>query len=149
MSDENNYSHQQNSQQNAYDPYSSDIFNKSYYYSTKPDGCTLNNQGDQQLMSSTSDPPDIILDAGEPDEEKQEEDEQDEEEQEQETEDNADTDVLYVGEVKGDGREKEVTMEEKQEKTTTEERGSTGPGGPQMAGRDWRTKYQEVITSQM
>ena len=98
-------------------------------------------------MSSTSDPPDIILEAGEPDEEKQEEDEQEVEEQEQETEDNTDTDVLYAGEVKGDG--KEVTMEEKQEEASTEERGGTGPGGPPMAGRDWRTKYKEVITNPM
>ena len=100
-------------------------------------------------MSSTSDPPDTILEAGEPDEEKQEEEEQEVEEQEQETEDNADTDVLYAGEVKGDGREKEVTMEEKQEEASTEERGGTGPGGPPMAGRDWRTKYKEVITNPM
>ena len=152
MSDDNNQSHQQNSQQNAFDPYNSNIFNKSYYYSTKPDGCTIYNQGEEQLMSSTSDPPDTILEAREPDEEKQEEEEQEVEEveeKEQEMEDNADTDVIYAGEAMADAKEKEVTIEEKKEEASTEVRGGAEPGGPLMAGRDCRAKYKEVRTHPM
>ena len=152
MSDDNYQSHQQNSQQNAFDPYDSNNFNKSYYYSTKPDGCTIYDQGESQLMSSTSNPPDTILEAREPDEEKQEEEEQEVEEveeKEQEMEDNADTDVLYAGEVMVDEKEKEVTIEEKKEEASTEVRGGAEPGGPLMAGRDCRAKYKEVRTHPM
>ena len=67
-------------------------------------------------MSSTSNPPDTILEAREPDEEKQKEEEQEVEEveeKEQEMEDNADTDVIYAGEAMADAKEKDVTIEER------------------------------------
>ena len=147
MSDDDNYSHTQNSQPHAYDPYSSEIFNESYYYSTKPDGSTLNYQDEPteyQLTSSITDPPDdVILDA-----EEQEVEEQEVEEQEQEKEDSTDQDVLFAGEVKVDEKEQEIIVEEKEQEITTEGEGSTGLGGPQVASKDCRTKYKEVTKAQ-
>ena len=147
MSDDDNYSHTQNSQPHAYDPYSSEIFNESYYYSTKPDGSTLNYQDEpteHQLTSSITDPPDdVILDA-----EEQEVEEQEVEEQEQEKEDSTDQDVLFAGEVKVDEKEQEIIVEEKEQEITIEEGGSTGLGGPQVASKDCRAKYKEVTKAQ-
>ena len=147
MSDDENYSHTLNSQPPAYDPYSSEIFNESYYYSTKPEGSTLNYQDEPteyQLTSSITDPPDnVILEA-----EEQEVEEKEVEEEEQEKEDSTDEDVLFAGEVKVDEKEQEIIVEEKEQEITTEGEGSTGLGGPQVASKDCRTKYKEVIKAQ-
>ena len=130
MSDDDDYSQTQNSQAHAYDSYSSEIFNESYYYSTKPnDGSTLNCQDESTehlQTSSITDPPDEpILEA----------EEQEVEEQEQEVEEDADPEVLCVGVVR---------MEEKEQEITVEEGGSKGLGGPPMASKDCRPEYREV-----
>ena len=147
MSDDDNYSHTLNSQPPAYDPYSSEIFNESYYYSTKPEGSTLNYQDEPteyQLTSSITDPPDnVILEA-----EEQEVEEKEVEEEEQEKEDSTDEDVLFAGEVKVDEKEQEIIVEEEKQEITTEGEGSTGLGGPQVASKDCRPKYKEVIKAQ-
>ena len=147
MSDDDNYSHTLKSQPPAYDPYSSEIFNESYYYSTKPEGSTLNYQDEPteyQLTSSITDPPDnVILEA-----EEQEVEEKEVEEEEQEKEDSTDEDVLFAGEVKVDEKEQEIIVEEEEQEITTEGEGSTGLGGPQVASKDCRTQYKEVIKAQ-
>ena len=153
MSDDENYSHTLNSQPPAYDPYSSEIFNESYYYSTKPEGSTLNYQDEPteyQITSSITDPHDtVILEA----EEQQEVEEKEVEEEEQEKEDSMDEDVLFAGEVKVDEKEREIIVEEQEiiveeQEITTEGEGSTGLGGPQVASKDCRTQYKEVIKAQ-
>ena len=74
--------------------------------------------------------------------------EEERQEKEQEKEDSMDGDVLFAGEVKKDEKKKEnIVGEEKQEITTGGER-NTGLDGPQVATKDCRTKYQEVIKAQ-
>ena len=68
------------------------------------------------------------------------------EEEEQEKEDSMDEDVLFAGEVKVDEKEQEIIVEEQE--ITTEGEGSTGLGGPQVASKDCRTQYKEVIKAQ-
>ena len=72
------------------------------------------------------------------------------EEEEQEKEDSMDEDVLFAGEVKVDEKEQEIIVEEQEiiveeQEITTEGEGSTGLGGPQVASKDCRTQYKEVI----
>ena len=131
MSDDDELNQTQNSQANAYDPYSSEIFNESCYYSTKPnDGSTLNYQDESSehlQTSSITDPhDDPILEA----------EEQEVEELEQEVEVSADSEVLVVGEVK---------MKEKEQESNVEEGGSKDLGGPSVASKDYRPEYKEVI----
>ena len=150
LSDDENNSHTLNSQTHAYDPYSSEIFNESYNYSTKPEGSTPNYQDEpteSELTSSITDPHDTVnLEA----DEEQEVEEQEGEEEEQEKEDSRDEDVIYTGEVKADEKEQEVFVEEKEvimeeQVITPEGEGSAGLGGRQVAGKDCRTQYKEVI----
>ena len=149
LSDDENNSHTLNSQTHAYDPYSSEIFNESYNYSTKPEGSTLNYQDEpteSELTSSITDPHDtVILEA----EEQQEVEEKEAEEEEQEKEDSMEEEVLYTGEVRVDEKEQEIIVEEEEiiveEKgITTEGGGRAGLGGRQVANKDCRTQYKEV-----
>ena len=149
LSDDENNSHNLNSQTLAYDPYSSEIFNESYNYSTKPEGSTLNYQDEpteSELTSSITDPHDtVILEA----DEQQEVEEKEAEEEEQEKEDSMDEDVLYAGEVKVDEKEQEIIVEEEEiimeeKEITTEGGGRAGLGGRQVANKDCRTQYKEV-----
>ena len=124
MSDDDDSSQILNSQAHANDSYSSEISNKSNYYSTKPnDGSTINSQDEsiEHLQtSSITEPPEVevILEV-----------------EEQEEEEGADPEVLCVG---------EVTVEEKEQETTGEEGGSKGRGDHPMANTDWRPEYREV-----
>ena len=137
MSDDDNLSHTLNSQSPAYDPYSSQIFNESYYYQDDP--------AEYQLTSSIAEPSDSAILEAEEQEVKEKEVEEEEQEKEQEKEDSTDEDVLFAGEVKADEREQDnIVEEEKQEVTTGGER-NTGLDGPQVATKDFRPKYQEVI----
>ena len=134
----------------AYDPYSSDNFNECYNYSTKPEGSTLNYQDEPAecvITSSITDPHDTVnLGA----DEEQEVEEQEGEQEEQEKEDSGDEEVICTGEVKADEKEQEVFEEEKEvimeeQVIIPEGEGSAGLGGRQVAGKDCRTQYKEVI----
>ena len=152
MSDDDNLSHTLNSQPPAYDPYSSEIFNESYYYSTKPEGSTLNYQdepAEYQLTSSIADPHDTAILEAEEQEVEEKEVEEEEQEKEQEKGDSTDEDVLFAGEVKVDEKEQEIFVEEEEiiveeRGITTEGEGGAGLGGQQVANKDCRTKYKEV-----
>ena len=79
---------------------------------------------------------------------KEKEVEEERREKEQEKEVRMDEDVIYEGELKMVEKEQEnIVGEEKQEITTGGER-NTGLDGPQVATKDCRTKYQEVIKAQ-
>ena len=138
MSDDDNLSHTLNSQPPAYDPYSSQISNESYYYQEEP--------AEYQLSSSIAEPYDSdILEVKEQETKEKEVEEERQEKEKEEREDSMDEDVIYDGEVK---KEKEnIVGEEKQEIATGGER-STGLDGSQVATKDCRTKYQEVIKAQ-
>ena len=135
MSDDDNLSHTLNSQPPAYDPYSSQISNESYYYQEEP--------AEYQLSSSIAEPYDSdILEVKEQETKEKEVEEERQEKEKEEREDSMDEDVICDGEVK---KEKEnIVGEEKQEIATGGER-STGLDGSQVATKDCRTKYQEVI----
>ena len=138
MSDDDNLSHTLNSQPPAYDPYSSQISNESYYYQEEP--------AEYQLSSSIAEPYDSdILEVKEQETKEKEVEEERQEKEKEEREDSMDEDVICDGEVK---KEKEnIVGEEKQEIATGGER-STGLDGSQVATKDCRTKYQEVIKAQ-
>ena len=138
MSDDDNLSHTLNSQPPVYDPYSSQISNESYYYQEEP--------AEYQLSSSIAEPYDSdILEVKEQETKEKEVEEERQEKEKEEREDSMDEDVIYDGEVK---KEKEnIVGEEKQEIATGGER-STGLDGSQVATKDCRTKYQEVIKAQ-
>ena len=137
-SDDDNLSHTLNSQPPAYDPYSSQISNESYYYQEEP--------AEYQLSSSIAEPYDSdILEVKEQETKEKEVEEERQEKEKEEREDSMDEDVICDGEVK---KEKEnIVGEEKQEIATGGER-STGLDGSQVATKDCRTKYQEVIKAQ-
>ena len=140
MSDDDNLSHTLNSQPPAYDPYSSQISNESYYYQDEP--------VEYQLSSSIAEPHDSDIQEVEEQELEEKEVEEERQEKEQEKEDSMDGDVLFAGEVKKVEKKKEnIVGEEKQEITTGGER-NTGLDGPQVATKDCRKKYQEVIRVQ-
>ena len=138
MSDDDNLSHTLNSQPPVYDPYSSQISNESYYYQEEP--------AEYQLSSSIAEPYDSdILEVKEQETKEKEVEEERQEKEKEEREDSMDEDVICDGEVK---KEKEnIVGEEKQEIATGGER-STGLDGSQVATKDCRTKYQEVIKAQ-
>ena len=137
MSDDDNLSHTLNSQPPAYDPYSSQISNESYYYQDEP--------AEYQLSSSIAEPHDSDILEAEEQEVEEKEVEEERQEKEQEKEDSMDEDVLFAGEVKMvEKKQENIVGEEKQEITTGGER-NTGLDGPQVATKDCRTKYQEVI----
>ena len=141
MSDDDNLSHTLNSQPPAYDPYSSQISNESYYYQEEP--------AEYQLSSSIAEPHDSdILEVKEQETKEKEVEEERQEKEKEEKEDSMDEDVIYEGEVKMVEKEQEnIVGEEKQEIATGGER-NTGLDGPQVATKDCRTKYQEVIKAQ-
>ena len=140
MSDDDNLSHTLNSQSPAYDPYNSQISNESYYYQDE--------QAEYQLSSSIAEPHDSDILEAEEQEMEEKEVEEERQEKEQEKEDSMDEDVLFAGEVKMvEKKQENIVGEEKQEITTGGER-NTGLDGPQVATKDCRTKYQEVIKAQ-
>ena len=141
MSDDDNLSHTLNSQPPVYDPYSSQISNESYYYQDEP--------AEYQLSSSIAEPHDSdILGVEEQEMKEKEVEEERQEKEKEEKEDSMDEDVIYEGEVKMVEKEQEnIVGEEKQEIATGGER-STGLDGSQVATKDCRTKYQEVIKAQ-
>ena len=140
MSDDDNLSHTLNSQPPAYDPYSSQISNESYYYQDEP--------VEYQLSSSIAEPHDSDIQEVEEQALEEKEVEEERQEKEQEKEDSMDEDVLYAGEVKMvEKKQENIVGEEKQEITTGGE-WNTGLDGPQVATKDCRKKYQEVIRVQ-
>ena len=140
MSDDDNLSHTLNSQPPAYDPYSSQISNESYYYQEEP--------AEYQLSSSIAEPYDSDILEVKEQETKEKEVEEERQEKEQVKEGSMDEDVIFEGVVRMDEKKQEnIVGEEKQEITTGGER-NTGLDGPQVATKDCRTKYQEVIKAQ-
>ena len=141
MSDDDNLSHTLNSQPPEYDPYSSQISNESYYYQDE--------QAEYQLSSSTAEPHDSDILEVEDQEMKEKEVVEERQEKEQVKEGSMDEDVIFEGVVRMDEKKEENIVGEEEKETTTGGERNTGLVGPQVATKDCRTKYQEVIKAQL
>ena len=137
MSDDDNLSHTLNSQPPAYDPYSSQISNESYYYQDE--------QAEYQLSSSTAEPHDSDILEVEDQEMKEKEVLEEKQEKEQVKEGSMDEDVIFEGVVRMDEKKQENIVGEEEKEITTGGERKTGLVGPQVSTKDCRTKYQEVI----
>ena len=137
MSDDDNLSHTLNSQPPAYDPYSSQISNESYYYQDE--------QAEYQLSSSTAEPHDSDILEVEDQKMKEKEVVEERQEKEQVKEGSMDEDVIFEGVVRMDEKKQENIVGEEEKEITTGGERNTGLVGPQVATKDCRTKYQEVI----
>ena len=137
MSDDDNLSHTLNSQPPEYDPYSSQISNESYYYQDE--------QAEYQLSSSIAEPHDSDILEVEEQKMKEKEVVEERQEKEQVKEGSMDEDVIFEGVVRMDEKKQENIVGEEEKEITTGGERNTGLVGPQVATKDCRTKYQEVI----
>ena len=140
MSDDDNLSHTLNSQPPVYDPYSSQISNESYYYQEEP--------AEYQLSSSIAEPHDSDILEVEEQKMKEKEVVEERQEKEQVKEGSMDEDVIFEGVVRMDEKKQENIVGEEEKEITTGGERKTGLVGPQVATKDCRTKYQEVIKAQ-